>query len=171
MTGAEILLAAGIGASILGTVASAQSTKYEANAEASIAEYNAKVAEQEATMKRQQTAFNEGIQREQDLRKRASMRAAVLSRGVTSEGSPILAEADQAAQDEITALAIRYGGEVEATQAESKAQGYRYQAGVLRQAGKNKANAQLISGLGQAASLGTGLFKPSAPAPTPKTGK
>lgn len=173
MTGAEILMGVAVVGGVLGTVASAQSQKYEANAEASIADYNAQVARQEADMARQQGVFNETIQREQDQRRRASMRAAVLSHGVTSEGSPILAEADQAAQDEISALAIRYGAAVDATRAESKAQGYQYQAAALRQGGKNKAAATLFSGFSQAAGLGAGLFRPSvpAPAPPPKTGK
>lgn len=162
MTGAEILIGAAVGASVLGTVASAQAVRQESNAEATIASYNAAVAEQEAEMARREAAFNEGAQREEDKRRRATMRAAVLSRGVTSEGSPILAEADQAAQDEITALAIRYGGEVEATRAMSRAQGYRYQAATLRQAGRNRANSTLIGGIGQAASLGAGLFRPKA---------
>lgn len=160
MTGAEILLGVAVAGSVLGTVASSRSQVSDANNQAAIAEYNAKVADQEADMAIAQSRFNAGQIAAENKRKIAAQRAAYGAAGVTPEGTPLLVMSDAAAQDEIDQLAARYEGDVAATRARSSAQGSRYQAAMLRSAGKAKAQSTLLTGLGQAAGMGMSFFRP-----------
>lgn len=158
MTGAEILLGLGIGATVLGTMASSKAQRQEADMTAGLHEYNAKVAEQNAEIIEQQAAFNAGQAKSQNDRKIAMQRAAYGSSGVTMEGSPIMVIADAEAQSEIDQLAERYEGKVESNRARSEANNSRYQAQMARVIGRNHSNETLITGFGKALSGGMGFF-------------
>lgn len=158
MTGMEILLGAGIGLSLLGTMASSKSQKQEADMTAGLYERNAQIAEQNATVIEQQAAFNAGQIKSQNDRKIAMQRAAYGASGVTMEGSPIMVVADAEAQSEIDQLAERYEGKIDANRQRSEAGNARYQAQIARVVGKNRSNETLISGLGKALSGATGFF-------------
>lgn len=158
MTGAEILLGVGLAVSALGTISSAKSQKQEADMTAGLHEYNAKVAEQDADMAIAQSRFNAGQIASENARIRSRQRAAYGASGVTSEGSPILVEADAAAQDEIDQLAARYEGDVAASRARSQAGNDRYQAQIARVVGANRQRETLITGIGKLASGGLGFF-------------
>lgn len=158
MTGAEILLGLGIGATVLGTMSSARSQRQEASMQAGLEERNAQIAEQNADMEIAQSRFNAGQIAGENARLRAKQRAAYGASGVTPEGSPLLVEADAAAQDEIDQLAARYEGDVAATRARSEAGSARYRGQIARVVGANRARETLITGFGKAAGAGMGFF-------------
>lgn len=143
MSGAEALIAltaVGTGFQVISAVAQGQS-------QASMAEYNAKVAEAQAAQVREAAAFEERRSRDSARRFLSTQRALYGASGVTvEEGSPLLVMADTAAESELDALAIRYSGSVEAARAQSQAALDRMSAQTYRQAGYLDAGASLLTG-------------------------
>jgi hypothetical protein len=133
---------------VIGTAFSAVGAIQQGQAAASTADYNARVATQNA-------AYEERIQREKAQRLMAQQSSGYLKAGVAMSGTPLDVLADTAAQAELDALAIRYGG---ATQAA----GYRAQGAAAKTAGYIGTGTTLLTG---ASSWGKDLF-PTAPAPT-----
>lgn len=149
-TGVEtaLIIAAAVAAagSAYGIYASGQ-------AQQAAGEYNAEVAEQQAVAARGSAAVDEEASRERSRRLQAAARAAYGASGVAQdEGSPLLVMMDNAAQAELEAQRIRYGGELAAT-------GYGNQATLARTQGRQAAEAGTvgagISLLSSGASIGT----------------
>jgi hypothetical protein len=152
-------------AAIVATVASTAVTAYasyqQGQAQQAASEYNAQVAEHQATLARQAAAIREEQQREHDRRLMARARAIYGVSGVSAlEGSPLFVQLDNARQAELNALRLRYGGEVQAT-------GFLSQAGLDRFLGETAATqatigagATLLSGFGSA---GPRLFTGAGP--------
>lgn len=86
-----------------------------------IDEYNASVMEEEALAVEEKTGFDVDRHREDVKRILSAQRAQYGAKGVDLTGSPLLVQLDTARQGELDALAIRYGGDVEAAQRRSKA--------------------------------------------------
>lgn len=85
------------------------------------AEFNARVAEEDARATRAAAAFEEERNRENVRRLISAQRAAIGASGTLPEGDPILVVADTAADAELDALAIRFSGSVQEARARSQA--------------------------------------------------
>ena len=112
---------AGIGA--LGEIQQGYATKQ-------LAEYNASVAEANATAARQQAALDEDTSRRKSSLVMGQIRARAAANSGDVNGSALDVLAESAGEAELEALVLRYGGEVKARTSESEAQ-------LLRQRGKD----------------------------------
>lgn len=100
---------------------------YSAMAQKQAADYNAKVYEAEAAAETQKSASEEAVHREKVKSLISSQRAKYGMSGVAMTGSPLDVISETAGKGELDALAIRYGGEVAAAAANSKAAASRSQ--------------------------------------------
>lgn len=118
MTGIEtIALAATIasaGMSAIGSVQQGYAAKQQAD-------YNAKVAESNTAAARQQAALDESTSRKKSELALGAIRARAAANTGDIEGSALDILADSAAEAELEALVLRYGGEVKAKQSEGEA--------------------------------------------------
>lgn len=88
----------------------------------SASNFNAKVANDEATQQDQQTAFDVQQQQDQSRRQLATQKAQFGASGVVADtGSPDAVAADDTKQAELDALAIKYGGALKARAYRSEA--------------------------------------------------
>jgi hypothetical protein len=109
----------------------AQSSSFRSQANA--AEYNAKVAEQNQQMAREQGNAREEMHRSNARRFLGSQRAAVVQSGVdASSGTAAAVQADSAVQQELDALMIRYESDLQARDFGSAALLERHQASMAR---------------------------------------
>lgn len=131
---------------VAGTALSAVGTLQQGIAQGRASDYNAQVAEQNATAARQKAAFDEAARREQLQRVQAAARAAIGKSGADFSGSALDLMAQNAAQAELDALAIRYGGEVRASGLQAQAELDRFQADASRTGGYFGAGARALQG-------------------------
>jgi hypothetical protein len=126
MTGIEVALAvtavAGTLVQVAGAVQQAGAAKEQGRINQQIAERNAQISEEEARLAEKSAAFDEDRLREQGIRRRAAARAAAGAQGRSLEGSPLLLLAEDAADTEIDALSIRFGGARQAAALRSQAE-------------------------------------------------
>jgi len=126
-------------ASVVGTVVSSDAQRRAANTNADIQEQNAAAA-------RAKSSYDEQRHRESVQKMLSTQRALYGKSGVDMAGSPLLVMEDTAAQGELDALAIRYGGDVASAQQRSAANLSRMQASDYQTAGYLKAGSSLLSG-------------------------
>ena len=141
-----------------------------------IADYNARVAEQEAKAIEQSTRFRQRRHAEEASRYGSSLLAGLGASGaVVSEGAPLMIQARQAAEAELDSLMIGYEGQTRAARARSQARldimeglVHRQQADIygvqarrlgrratsVSRAGQIGAGATLLTGFGSLASMG-----------------
>lgn len=152
-----ILSIAGFGMSAMGALGQGQAAAADARAQAAVAEYNARVQEQEARAIRAQAEYKAKRQAEEAERYASSLRAGMGASGVvTSEGTPLMIEAKQAAESELENLIIGYQGQVGANRALSQASFDRMQADIY----KRKASSASRAGwMGAGTTLLTGFAK------------
>lgn len=129
--------------SAVGVISSADASRRAAN-------QNADIAEQNAIAARQKAAYDEQMHRERVKKILGSQRALYGKAGVEMTGSPLLVMEDTAEQGELDALAIRFGGEVSASQNRSQANLMRMQGRDAMTAGTFTAGATLLQGAGNA---------------------
>ena len=141
-TGAEMAMLASAVVSSAGTVAGGQ-------AEKNMADYNARVAEQGAQAATDRAAYDETAHRAEIRRILSKQRAAYGRSGVDVSGSPLLVLEDTAMEGELDAMAIRYGGEVEAARKKSEASLLRQQGRNIRTASYFQAGSTLLTGAGR----------------------
>lgn len=110
------------------------------------ADYNADVAEAQAQAARNKAEYNEKLHRERVQRLLSKQRALYGKSGVEMAGSPLLVQEDTLEQGELDALAIRYGGDVEAARARSAANLYKMQGRSAAASGFSRAGSTLLSG-------------------------
>jgi hypothetical protein len=134
-----------------GAVISADSQRKAANYNADRAEQNAKAAEEKA-------AYDERMHRESVRKILSAQRALYGDSGLSMEGSPLLVMEDSTKQAELDALAIRYGGDINAAQQRSSANLLRMQGANAQTAGYITAGTTLLSG----AKAAGAYFKPTA---------
>lgn len=134
------------GASIAGTALSAASAVKQGNAQKSMMDYNARVAERQGQMARQAADLEEARQRNRTDKLLSSQRAAVAASGLDLEGSPLLVMEESAAQSELDALLIRHSGSVAEAQANSQAAADRMSGRAAKMQGYYSAGASLLSG-------------------------
>src|SRR5438876_6002080 len=105
----------------VGAAASAYGAYAASEAQASAADYNRKVARNQAVMAQQQADIDLQNLTERQRRLRGSQRAAIAGTGVEEEGSPLLAMADTERQMARDRYLVKYGGEARATAFENEA--------------------------------------------------
>jgi len=141
LTALVILLGLGFALSAVGSIRAGQ-------AQEKAAEYNAQVAERQATAATQKAAFEEEMRREKGRKLSASQRAAAGATGITMESfSDVFAQT--ALDTELDALAIRYGGDIGASMYKSEAGGLRFTGTQAKKAGTISAGATLLTGAGK----------------------
>lgn len=123
---------------------SAISQVQQGNAQKSLANYNATVADQQATSTRQWAAYNADRQADKARRLNANAEANFAANGMETEGSPLVVLADNAAQAEMDNLAIRGQGEAQASYYNAQAAGMRFQGSLAQRAGYIGAGTTLL---------------------------
>lgn len=116
------------------------------------ADFNARVAEQNAELERWRSARDERLFRRDARRLQGKQRAAIAKSGVTTAGSPLEVLAETAAQAEEEALAIRFGGNVAHDRAKAQASLHRFEGRQRRLAGALGAGSSLLTGAARALS-------------------
>jgi len=132
-----------------GGLLSAYSQIQAGEAAAKMGEYNARLLEYQAGVSRETAAYEEKRLRRGAERFKGKQRALYAKAGVTFEGSPLLVLADTAAEAEMDALAIRYGGETRARGYEMEAISSRWQGKMAKLTGRIGAVSTILSTGGQ----------------------
>lgn len=136
-----------VAAAIAGVLVSAAGAIYSGMQQKQAADYNAKVAENQAQSIQNKAMYEEQIHRERVRKILSAQRSVFGASGLdTASGSPLLVREDSAMQGEMDAMAIRYGGDVEAANARSAANLYRMQGRTAQTAGFIQAGGSLLSG-------------------------
>jgi hypothetical protein len=149
------LLAAGTGLQAIGMIGQGAAASSQAKGQAAVAEYNAKVAEQEAAAERQANLYRQKKMAESAGRYGSGMRAAYGASGVVpSEGTPLLVQAKQAAEDDLDQLMASYEADISERRKANVAAGERLQAGIYR---KSARNSVLAGAIGAGTTLLTGF--------------
>lgn len=140
-----ILQGIGIAASAVGSIAGGISANNVAN-------YNAKVAENNATAERQRAAYEADMTRDRVRQTIGAQRAAAAGSGlVGSQGTPVTVLGDTAKQGELDVLARLYSGNASATAYQNDAARMRAEGRAQRTAGFMNAGTSLLSGFGKMA--------------------
>ena len=117
------------------------------------AEYNAKLAEQEAELVARQKVDEERSLRQNSQRLVATQRVATAASGVEMSGSPLQAMADAYFNTEMDALRIQYSADVAKTAAEAQATLTRAEGRARASAFKMQSYQSLLQGGSQSAQL------------------
>lgn len=159
MTGAEVALVAALASAAM----AATQTAIQASNQAKMARYNAAVADQNATAAQRQ-AEADAARREGLVQKQlAKRRTAVLSGGVSLEGSPLDLLEDLAMEGRLDVLNIRQRGLVEARQFSIASSKSRFEADAATTLGVLGVGQQLTSGLsGAIGNYAAATKKPAA---------
>lgn len=148
---APLMLAAGGAA--LGGVMSYKGSMAQARQQQQIAEYNAKLAENEAIIAARAKVDEEERLRKQSERLAGTQRVTTAASGIEMSGSPLQALADTYFSMEKDALRIQYASDIEQTQKQSEATMARLEGKARSAASRSQAYSSLIQGGTQAATL------------------
>ena len=161
---------AGIAGGVVGGISSyqqgkAQQAKY--NYEAKVAQENARIANQNAAMERQQGIEEERLQRIKTAQAVGSQKTAMAANGIdVTQGTALDVIEDTASMGELDALQTRYNYERKALAYEANANNYLNQANLDIIAGKNARTAGVynadttgLAGLSKTADVATKWFK------------
>jgi len=159
---APLMMIAGTGMSALSTYRQGQYASNQAKAQAKISDYNAQVADADATAIKQKSIFDQVRAVKSGARKVGSLRAGMSTSGaVLSEGAPATAVAQQAYENALDVAMIGYEGMVGARKQRSAAAMYRAsaanqrsQAKYAKRAGTFGAVTKLLTGFGSMAMMG-----------------
>ncbi len=136
----------------VGALASAGTAVYSGEQARKAQSYNADAMEEQARAERMKADYEASILKRNAEKMRARMRLNYLSSGVDiSEGTAMMAMAEDAKQAEMDFQAIRYGGNAAAIRAKQEARMARYQGASAARAGYINAGSSLLTGAGQAA--------------------
>lgn len=143
-------------AGIFETLSGAKGLRAEGKSAQNIAEFNARVAEQQATAERARAGFAQKRQAKKAAQIKSALTAKIAKAG--GLGSPVAADlaAEQAAELELENLLIGFEGEVAAGRAESQAVLDRLRGRLAKQRGKQAARAANIRFGTQLATLPVG---------------
>lgn len=144
-----------VGMMAAGTAINAYGAYSAGKAKQAAYNYDAAVAEQNATMAKDQAAFEADRQESKTRRFVAGQRVSYLANGVTLSGSAMDILADSTIQGEMDRLSILYGGEVDAVNYRNDAARSRFAGKQEAKAGMFNAAGSLLSGAGSA--YGTGI--------------
>lgn len=151
---ATVALIVGAVAAVAAAGVSAYATYSSYQNQQKAAKYNRQVAENQATASRQAAQIEADMRRDRARRIISAQRAEYGQAGVdVSEGSPLLVQADTAYQGELDAQRALYGGELQATGAESQAGFFEFQRRAAASAGPIATAGVGLAGASQAASM------------------
>ena len=143
------LLAIGAGAAVLSGVVSAVSAIQQGNAAAAAGDFNAEILEEQADREQQIAKRESDEERRKGSRLLAAFRAGLGGAGVTSEGTPILAQSDIAAQTELNARTIEAGGATRARRLRQEAGLERFSGSNARRQGRFNAGTSILGGVAE----------------------
>lgn len=146
------LAAAALVASVAGTALSVYSQVQQSKEQKKWSEYNAAVAERDATAAQQTAEHEAGEKRKETQRLLGRQRALYGKAGVTLEGSPLLMMEETASEGEIDALMIEREGKLLAGRYQSEAALSRMKGSAAQRAGYYGAGSSLLTGAGSAMS-------------------
>jgi hypothetical protein len=154
-----------------GQIYSGMGAAAEGKSAQNMANYNAQLAEREAKMTEQKTLIEQRQQMGEAERRRSTMQANMGAEGVVSTtGTPLLIQAQQAEQDELQNLMIGFSGAEESRSLRSEATLQRLQGKQAMRAGKAArtasfigAGSTLLTGFSSAADKGLFTKKPPSP--------
>jgi hypothetical protein len=129
----------GAGVSAIGSISAGKAAQ-------DAAEYNAKVAEQQAAQERDAAQAEASDYRRSERRGQASSRVARLASGVTMAGSPLLVDEAMAREIALGSARIGYGGSVNANRYENEAELERMSGDAAATASYFRAGTSLLSG-------------------------
>ena len=156
----------GLGLAAVGQIQAGRAAAAEAKGAETVAQYNARVATQQAKAEEQYTKIRQEQQAEDAARHASALQAGLSASGaVPSDGTPLLIQARQAAESELDNLMIGYEGQIRAQRASSQAeldrlqgQIYGQRTGYAKAAGMTGAGATLLTGFtGLAGGQGWGI--------------
>lgn len=148
---APLMLAAGGAA--LGGVMGYKGNMAQARQAQQVAEYNARVAENEAILAARVKVDEEANLRRQSDRLVATQRVATAASGIEMSGSPLQALADTYFNTEMDALRIQYASDIEQTRKQSEATLARLEGKSRAAAARSEAFGSLIQGGTRVATL------------------
>ena len=145
-----VLLAAGVGLGVAGQLQAGEAAEVQGENQQAWDEYNAQLAERQATEEQAAAATEERRLRKGGERLKARQRAGFAKAGVTFEGSPMEVLEGTASELELDALQIRRGGQVGAQQQTAAAALSRLsgKSALLRGRAKRRASRTQALGLG-----------------------
>jgi len=149
-------LIGGMGLTALGQYQAGMAASAQAESQAAVAEYNARVQEAEAKSAQISAEYQSRRQAEAAARQQSALLASLgMTGAVPSEGTPLLIQSTQAAQSEMENLMIGYEAGITSRRALSQAAidrlqaaSYRQQAGAARTGAWLGAGTTLLSGFG-----------------------
>jgi hypothetical protein len=161
----------GTGVAAIGAFEQGQAASDAAKGQQAIALYNQKVADQQATAQGQAAAVQQERAAEAADRLKGQQRAALGASGaVPSEGTPLMIQAQQAAQSDLDQLMMGYNADIQQQQTRSQAGMYGLQAGIYGQQASNAgmagmigAGSTLLTGFGNTAMQGYDLWQTMKP--------
>ena len=117
----------------------------EGRATSRAAEFNARIADQQARQERQSAAAEARDYRRGENRKLASSTAARGASGVTGAGSPLLVDEATVREIALGSSRLKYAGDVRAKRLEDEAELYRMRGKSARRAGYLNAGSSILS--------------------------
>lgn len=146
---------------IAAAVIAAGGALYSGEQQRKAASYSADVAEQAARAAQEKVAYDETMHREKIRKNLSTMRSLYGRAGVDMTGTPLLALEESAAQGEMDALAIRYGGDVAAARQRSEAGLLKIQGKAAQTSSYFQAGSTLLQGAGSMYTTKALMTKPA----------
>ena len=115
------------------------------------AQFNAAVARQQAEIERQRGALEEERERRRNRAILGAQRAGFSRAGVALEGTPLLVQEETAAEAELDALTVRFGGQLGTARELARARAERFGGRAALSAGLFRAGSTLLTGAGEIA--------------------
>lgn len=149
---------------VMGALVQAKGAQAQARAQQQAAQYNASVADRNAVIAKDQAARDAEAQKRNSVRQLGGMRAAYGASGVTIEGSPLDVLEQSAAEAELDRLNITYKGDLKAMGYQEEATLDRFSGETAIQQGRYRSASALLTGAGQAFSMGASGFSSTSSA-------
>tara|TARA_R100000426_G_scaffold987_1_gene1854 strand:+ start:139 stop:609 length:471 start_codon:yes stop_codon:yes gene_type:complete len=153
----QALIAAAIGSQVLGGIVGSKGNQAAARTVEQIGEFNAQLADNEATLLQRQKREEEAALRRQSDRLISTQRVATAKSGVQMSGSPLQALADAYFNTEKDAARIQYASSIQQMQKESEGTLSRLEGQATAQSLRIQAQQSLLGGFTDAASTGASL--------------
>ena len=153
----QALIAAAIGSQVLGGIVGSKGNQAAARTVEQIGEFNAQLADNEATLLQRQKREEEAALRRQSDRLISTQRVATAKSGIQMSGSPLQALADAYFNTEKDAARIQYASSIQQMQKESEGTLSRLEGQATAQALRIQAQQSLLGGFTDAASTGASL--------------
>lgn len=147
--------------SVLGTLAGVVGSVASGVSANNVAQYNAKVAENNAKAERERAAYEAGITRDRVRQVVGAQRAAGAASGLDiTSGTPVAVLGDSAKAGELDVLSRLYSGESAAIAYQNDAERMRAEGRAQQTAGFINAGTSLLSGLGRMANRRSTPYRP-----------